>query len=177
MRVTGRLLVGFLRSRYGVALALAVVVVGILATTSLLAPPRQDASTGPPVDPIPTVHPTVGDDGEKAPPAPRLAALPGASPPERVARTFAATWLTGPREPAGWRDRLRPMMTAGLAEKFADADPASVPATALGGAATVTALNEYLAEAAVPTRRGQLKLRLLADGGRWLVDAVDWEPT
>ncbi|GGK11925.1 hypothetical protein GCM10010124_00680 [Pilimelia terevasa] len=170
----GQLAARLLRSRYGIAACLAAVVVGVLATTSFVAP-ADDLTPEPAVAPITTVHPSVGDDGESAPPTPTLAALPGASPPDAVARRFAAAWLSGARTPAGWQGRLGPLVTADLADRLADADPGSVPATALADGGGVTALGAELAEATVPTAAGLLRLRLRAADGRWLVDAVDWE--
>lgn len=176
MRVIGQLAARLLRSRYGVALGLAAVVAAILGTTSLLGRPGPDAAARTPLAPIPTADPTAGDDGLRTPRPPTLTRLAGAPAPEAAARQFATAWLSGADAPAGWRDRLAPHVTADLAGRLADADPASVPATTLGRDATTTALGTRLAEVTLPTAAGTLRLRLVPAGPRWQVDAVDWEP-
>ncbi|HEX5741525.1 MAG TPA: hypothetical protein VFY17_08245, partial [Pilimelia sp.] len=176
VRLIGQLAARLLRSRYGVALGLAAVVAAILGGASLLARADPDTAAPAPVAPIPTADPTAGDDGVRAAAPPTLTGIAGAPAPEAVARQFATAWLSGADAATGWQARLAPHVTDDLAARLADADPASVPATTLGRDATTTALGAQLAEVALPTAAGTLRLRLVAAAHRWQVDAVDWEP-
>ncbi|MFK3981700.1 hypothetical protein ACI2K4_15135 [Micromonospora sp. NPDC050397] len=178
-RALETLVTGILRSRLGVALALAVVVLGVVGAARLVSGISGDdpGLSGAPVEPIATVDPTTGNDGvlaTEAPPTPRTS--PGAPAPEEVARKFATAWLAHDGVPAEqWFDRLRPFSTAGLAERLSGVDPAGVPADRLTGKLEIVTRSEELVEVNVPVDAGTLRLELVAPQGRWLVDAVDWE--
>ncbi|MEV2241830.1 hypothetical protein [Micromonospora sp. NPDC049891] len=167
-----------LRSRLGVALGIAVLVLGVIGAARLVAGPTDPAAglSSRPADPITTVHPTTGDDGAiSTTTTPSPVTRPGQPAPELVAERFAAAWLGRPGQTIqGWHDALRPLSTAGLIEKLSGADPASVPAGAITGEVTLRPRGETFVEATVPLDGGQLRLELLAPDGRWLVDAVDW---
>ncbi|SDY12252.1 hypothetical protein SAMN05444365_101744 [Micromonospora pattaloongensis] len=175
----GFLVKGILRSRVGIALALAVIVLGVVGLARVLAGPNESSGllTGTPNDPLVTVTPTTGDDGlVSVPPPPSPTARPGTPPPETVARSFAAAWVDHRDVPAArWRDRLRPLSTAELAGKLAEVDPVSVPADEVSGEPALTPLAAGLVEVAIDLDSGTLRLRLIGPDGRWLVDGVDWE--
>lgn len=169
-----------LRSRLGVALALAVIILGIVATARFLAGPDAGGNgltTGDPV-PVTTVDPSVGDDGvlgTEPPPSPT--APPGQPGPEAVAKGFAAAWLAHDETTAEqWHAGLRPYATEALLEKLAGVDPTEVPADRLTGEPVLVPQAEGLVEVRLPVDSGELRLELVTrDGGRWLTDAVDWK--
>lgn len=169
-----------LRSRLGVAVALAVLVLGIVAGARLLAGPDAGGTavtTGDPV-PVTTVDPSVGDDGvlgTEPPPSP--AAPASGPPPEAVAKSFATAWLAHQGVTAEqWHAGLRPYSTEGLLAKLAGVDPTEVPADRLTGEPVLLPQTEGLIEVRLPVNSGELRLELVTgDGGRWLTDAVDWK--
>ncbi|WBB66036.1 hypothetical protein [Micromonospora sp. WMMD812] len=168
-----------LRSRLGIALALAVVVFGVIGAARLVAGPG-DPTLGlinRPSEPVTTVEPTAGDDGlvgTAAPPTP--VTRPGALSPERTADRFVTAWLGKPGMTAEqWRDGLRPLSTPELTAKLARAVPAAVPAGSVTDEATVRPRAANFVEVLVPLDSGRLRLEVVAPDGQWLVDAVDWE--
>ncbi|GIJ37614.1 hypothetical protein [Micromonospora andamanensis] len=167
-----------LRSRLGVALGIAVLVLGVVGAARLVAGPTDLTSglSNRPADPITTVHPTTGDDGAiSTTTTPSPVTRPGQAAPELVAERFVAAWLGRPGQTAeDWHDALRPLSTAGLTEKLAGADPTDVPAGAVTGDVTISPRGETFVEATIPLDGGHLRLELLGIDGRWLVDAVDW---
>ncbi|MEO3776257.1 hypothetical protein ABGB16_05235 [Micromonospora sp. B11E3] len=170
-----------LRSRLGVALAIAVLVLGVIGAARLVSGP-VDPGTGlssRPSQPITTVDPEAGDDGvvgSTAPPPPRTRA--GALTPEQTADRFTAAWLEGRGDSAEeWHAKLRPLSTPELTEKLSGADPAGVPAQRTTGEPSVRPRTEKFVEVLIPLDSGQLRLELVAPDGQWLVDAVDWERT
>ncbi|GAB3796626.1 hypothetical protein GCM10027605_04900 [Micromonospora zhanjiangensis] len=102
-----------LRSRIGVALGLAVVVLGIVGAARLYAGPTDPVVRARPPAPIATVDPEAGDDGViDAESTPTPSTSPGAAAPGTVAKAFATAWLLhrGSRPSSGtplWR-RIRP---------------------------------------------------------------------
>jgi hypothetical protein len=173
-----------LRSRVGVAIVLLVVVFGVIGVARVMSGPADDAGPylGAPDRPVSTVNPTEGDDGvvESAPGTdptaePVVTVDPGTPRPEDVARAFASAWLDQDATPKRWHAHLLPHMTPALAEKLDGVDPVIVPADRLTGPATVIPRGEQFLEVVFPVDTGKLRLRLVAPGGRWLVDGVDWE--
>jgi hypothetical protein len=174
------------RSRYGLALLLTVVVVSIVGSAQLLdAPADQEAVVLPPPPPPPaagspspsaTVDPSAGDDSvasSKAPPEP--VTRPGTAKPIDVARAFAQAWLHHRDVTAEeWHASLLPHSTPDLSEKLADTDPAGVPADRITGELALIPHGKAFVEVTVPVDAGQLRLRLIAPEGQWLVDGVDW---
>ncbi|MGK5743236.1 hypothetical protein [Micromonospora sp. URMC 103] len=173
------LLTRVLRSRLGIALALAVVVFGIVGAARLVAGPGDPTFglSNRPDEPITTVDPTTGDDGVIATPSPPAPITrPGDPTPEQVAERFVTAWLGDPGMSAEqWHAGLRPLSTPELTEKLTGAEPADVPARRVVDEATVRPRAETFVEVLVPLDTGQLRLELVAPDGRWLVDAVDWE--
>ncbi|QOC89968.1 hypothetical protein [Micromonospora craniellae] len=168
-----------LRSRLGVALGIAILVLGVVAAARLVSGPNDSTaglSNRPPA-PITTVHPTTGDDGAiSTTTTPSPVTRPGEPTPERVAERFATAWLGRPGQTADqWHQELRPFSTPALLDKLAGVDPAGVPAGELTDEVTVRPRSETFVEALVILDTGQLRLELVTPDGRWLVDAVDWE--
>lgn len=167
-----------LRSRLGVALVLAVLILGIVGATRLIAGPGETRSLlpGGAVPPITTTDAEAGDDGlnEVAEPTPWTS--PGAPKPAEVARSFAEAWLRHDGvEARQWHDGLRPYATGTLLDKLAGVDPAGVPADRITGDLSVRPVNDSLVEVVIPVDSGVLRLGLLAEQGRWRVDTVDWQ--
>ncbi|MGW4498649.1 hypothetical protein ACWENR_08525 [Micromonospora sp. NPDC004336] len=168
-----------LRSRLGIALALAVVVFGVIGAARLVSGPGDptDGLSNRPSRPITTVAPTAGDDGAfstGAPPSP--VTRPGEPTPQETAERFVAAWLGKPDITADqWQEALRPLSTPALTEKLAGVDPAGVPASQVTGEVTLQPRTENFVEVLIPLDTGRLRLELVAPDGRWLVDVVDWE--
>ncbi|WP_432901198.1 hypothetical protein ACQP1S_29815 [Micromonospora matsumotoense] len=168
-----------IRSRLGIALGIAVLVLGVISTARLVGGP-SDLTAGlssRPREPITTVDPEAGDDGVIATPAPESPRTrPGELTPEQTATRFTTAWLGGGTATAEqWQASLRPLSTPELTEKLSGAEPAGVPAEKVTGTATLRPRTAVFAEVLVPLESGQLRLELVAPDGRWLVDAVDWE--
>ncbi|RIV31623.1 hypothetical protein [Micromonospora radicis] len=173
------LLTRLLRSRLGVAVGIAVLVLGVVGAARLVAGP-EDPTVGlsnRPAEPITTVHPTTGDDGAiSTTTTPSPVTRAGEATPEQVAERFVAAWLGRPGQTAeSWRDELRPLSTDALVDKLAGADPVSVPASEVTDEVSVRPRSETFVEALIALDTGRLRLELVAPDGRWLVDAVDWE--
>lgn len=168
-----------LRSRLGVALGIAILVLGIIGAGRLVSgPANQDAGlSNRPTRPITTVDPTSGDDGvisQAAPPSP--VTRPGTPTPEKIVDRFVGAWLGGKGMTSDeWLSSIRPLATPLLIEKLNGADPTSVPAERTTGPSTLRPRTESFVEAVVPLDTGRLRLELVASDGRWLVDVVDWE--
>jgi hypothetical protein len=168
-----------LRSRLGIALALAVVIAGLVGAARLVSGPggSDPGLAAAPVSPITTVDPHVGDDGAIATQPPGTPSLsPGAARPEAVARSFTTAYLAH-RDTAAeqWLAALRPFSTDGLTAKLTGVDPASVPIDRRTGDPTMIVRSAELVEVTVPVDAGRLLLQLVLVDGRWLVDVLDWE--
>lgn len=167
-----------LRSRIGVALGLAVVILGIVGAARFLSGPNDDLTVQTqPTAPIETIDPEAGDDGvTEADSTPTPSTRPGAAAPSAVAKSFAVAWLKHQGVSAEqWHATLVPHATKALAEKLSGVDPAGVPANEMTGDPTVEPRSSSLVEVTVPMDAGRLRLQLVAPDGRWLVDGVDWE--
>jgi hypothetical protein len=164
--------------RYGISLGLVVVVIVVIVvartgdhSTGSLVQHGTDGGLVPSTSPIP-------DDGVASVPAPQPPSTsPGSATPQTVATKFATAWLrhTGVTA-AAWRASLAALSTERLDGELADADPQTVPADRITGPVALTDHAASFVEADVPTDAGTLTLSLLATGGRWQVDAIDWEP-
>ncbi|MEH0969798.1 hypothetical protein V6U77_01465 [Micromonospora sp. CPCC 205546] len=168
-----------LRSRFGIAIGIAVLVFGVIGAARLVSGPGDPTSglSNRPNRPITTVDPTAGDDGAfstGAPPSP--VTRPNELTPEQTAERFVAAWLGKPGITAQrWQEGLRPLSTPALTDKLAGVDPSGVPAGQVDGDVTLQPRTENFVEVLVPLDTGRLRLELVAPDGRWLVDAVDWE--
>ena len=174
-----------LRSRVGVAVVLLVVVFGVIGVARAVGGPDSGSEVyTAPERPVATVEPTAGDDGvvESAPGTdptaePVVTVKPGTPAPLDVANAFAAAWLDRDATPERWYAGLLPHATADLAERLAGVDPSGVPAERTTGPANIIPRGEQFLEMVYPLDVGNLRLRLVAPDGRWLVDGVDWERT
>jgi hypothetical protein len=171
-----------LGTRYVIALLLAVLVVGVVATTRFLTGSTHSTVV---VESQPTVStdaaPTgsadaADDDSVASQDTPQPSTSPGALSPETVATRFTAAWLhhtglTGDQ----WRAGLKPYATEALMTELKDTDPAGVPAERVVGTVQVINRDGDRVDVAIPLDSGRLSLRLFATNGRWFVDGVDWE--
>ncbi len=106
-----------LGTRYGMALLLALLVLGVVGITRAVA------------------GSTAGNDSLVTPdsPAPPVTS-PGAAPPEKVAADFTRAWLTHEGVTAEqWRSSFATFATATLRDSLKDTDPAGVPAQRMTG--------------------------------------------
>ena len=177
-RAMQTLATGLFRSRWIVAVALAVMVVAIVALARLLAGPAPDRVLDAGDVPAPSISVDPhGDDSVTStdpPPAPKVS--PGTARPEAVAYAFASAWADHNDVSAKeWRNRLLPHVTEDLADRIGDTDPESIPADRVTGEPALTPLGDKLVEVKVATDAGELNLHLVAPDGRWLVDTVGWK--
>jgi hypothetical protein len=175
-----RSLTGLFRSRWGVALVIAVLVLAIVGIGRIFsdgtaaAPITDRVSTGPTA----SIDPSHDDDGvivdDDPPPSPTTS--PGSAEPEAVAYAFAAAWVDHKNVSAkAWHNGLVPNATKDLADELNGVDPADVPADKVAGRPTLVPIGDGLVNAVVTVDSGKLTLQLVAPDGRWLVDDVDWE--
>lgn len=179
-RAIEQLLTRMLRSRVGLALVIALLVLGVVGTARLVveADAGESAPLGTPAGPIVTREPQPhDDDGALAtgpPPSPVTSA--GQPTPAKVAERFAAAWLNPDESAAAqWREKLQPLSTEELSAKLAATDPAAVPAARITGAPVVIPRAANFVEARIPMDTGTLRLELVSVDGGWQVDAIDWE--
>ncbi|GAA3344362.1 hypothetical protein GCM10020358_47300 [Amorphoplanes nipponensis] len=179
-RLLERSLTGLFRSRWGVALVIAVLVLAIVGVGrifsdgSTASPLTERVSTGPTA----TVDPSHDDDGvivnDEPPPEPTTS--PGSAEPEAVAYAFAAAWVDHKNVSAKtWHNGLVPNATEDLADELNGVDPADVPADRVLGRPQLVPIGDGLVNAVVTVDSGKLTLRMVAPQGRWLVDGVDWD--
>jgi hypothetical protein len=167
-----------LRSRIGIALGLAVVILGIVGAARVFSGTTDPVVRPQPAAPIETLAPEAGDDDglSSAESTPTPSTRPGAAAPAAVAKAFATAWLVHRGiSSEQWHAALVPHSTNALAEKLTGVDPAGVPADEMTGEPVVEPKTTTLVEVTVPMNAGRLRLQLVAPDGRWLVDAVDWE--
>src|SRR3954452_1329319 len=176
-----RRLLRLLGNRYGISAALVVVVLVIVVAAKGFSgggPRPWTGSNGgePRASARVSFEP---DDGEDTP-APALApsVSPGAADPSAVALDFAKAWLHHQGvNAADWLAGLSGYATADLREQLTGVDPEGVPASTITGDAALVPHDVGYAVVVIPVDSGQLTLRLVGTGGRWLVDGVDWGRT
>jgi hypothetical protein len=170
---------GLLRSRVGVAVVLAIIVLGVVGAGKLLSDSAgaEPALNGAPDQPIVSVSTTIANDGLASPePTPSPKISPGTAVPATVAVAFGRAWVKHRDVTAEeWYAGLLPHCTETLAKKLAGVDPAGVPADRLTGEPTLIPYADQIMEATIRVDSGILRLRMTAVEGRWLVDGVDWE--
>lgn len=173
---------GLLRSRTGVALVLAAIVIlsvgvarlfGDNATNNNWAPDALAGQSGAALATGRTYGP---DDGVvSAVPTVTPSVAQGAAPPAQVAQAFAESWLEKARSAKTWLDALRPHCTQQLMDQLKDVDPSTVPASRVAGDITVMVFSESAVQVTIPLDSGHLVLRLVGPNGHWFVDGVDWD--
>ncbi|PRY28906.1 hypothetical protein [Pseudosporangium ferrugineum] len=180
-RIVERGLTRLFRSRWGVALVIAVLVLAVVGVGRIF----SDGGNGSrqlldPVSPAPTVSvdPSHDDDGvivdDDPPPSPKV--KPGTASPEAVAYAFASAWVDHKNVSAKvWHDGILPNSTKDLADELNGVDPADVPADRVVGRPAIVPVGDGLVNAVVTVDSGKVTLQLVAPDGKWLVDGVDWE--
>jgi hypothetical protein len=148
----------------------AVVIVSRLVGSSAPIP----GSFGQPHFEVPTVGPSAGDDGQTAETA---SAAVDHEQIRAAASTFTEIWLRRSLSADAWHAALAPLCTQTLAQSLTGVDPSGVPATRMVGEPTVTLRSDVYALVTVPVDSGTVELGLLTQGGRWLVDTLDWQRT
>lgn len=164
------------RPRTAVALGLLLVVALVVLVGKLIGG-TAPLSTPDGSSRLSTVDPTTGDDGvADVSASPSLKQPTTGQPALGVATSFAEQWINTDRSAAAWRAALKPLSTKTLTSELELADPATVPAKRITGAAVTQVHAEASVDIVFPTDAGKLRLRLVfvADG-RWLVDGIDWE--
>ena len=166
------------RSRWGVALVLAVLVLAVVGIGRLFhgAAAEPPLTSGSPAAVI-SADPSDDDTVISAEPPPSPATFPGAAEPEAVAYAFASAWVDHNVSAQKWHDGIRPNATQRLADELNNVDPASVPADRLIGRPSLVPVGENLVNAVVTTDSGKLTLKLVAPDEHWLVDGIDWDPS
>lgn len=166
------------RSRWGVALVLAVLVLAVVGIGRLFhgAAAEPPLTSGSPAAVI-SADPSDDDTVISAEPPPSPATFPGAAEPEAVAYAFASAWVDHNVSAQKWHDGIRPNATPRLADELNNVDPASVPADRLIGRPSLVPAGENLVNAVVTTDSGKLTLKLVAPDEHWLVDGIDWDPS
>jgi hypothetical protein len=178
--MAGRLLSALpVRPRTAIALGLLVVVGLVVLVGKLIggAPPltTPDGSSG-----LSTVDPSTGNDGVvDLNPSPSIKQPTNGQPALAVATSFAQQWINKNRSAQAWRAALQPFSTKALTTELEQADPESVPAQRITGAAITVVNAETSVDIVFPTDAGKLRLRLVfvpgTPEGHWLVDGIDWE--
>jgi hypothetical protein len=167
-----RSLLGRVGGRVGVALVLIVLIAGVLAIAKLAGGRTGRTTTPRLAGPTSTVNPTAGDDAE-------IATTPTAFADDTVvknaATAFVSAWLKRDRSPSAWHAALVPLSTAALGQSLDGVDPIGVPATRTTGPPTLVRRTEAFAQVSISVDTGTVVLDLLNQGGRWLVDGVDWD--
>lgn len=179
-RTVERVLGRALRSRWGLAVVIAVLVLGVVGVGRVFAggdtrPELMDTSS-----PAPVISADPKDDDSiiLSEPSPTIRTRPGTAAPEAVAYAFASAWVHHRGVSAQkWYDALLPHATQDLAGTLDGVDPDAVPADRIIGRPRLQPVGDGLAEAVVTADTGELKLRLIAPDGHWLVDGIDWEPS
>jgi hypothetical protein len=168
------------RSRWGIALVLAVLVLAIVGVGRLVkgdSGERPLTSTQSPAPAI-SVNPSDDDSVISTAPPPSPTRFPGAAEPEAVAYAFASAWVDHQNvSKKTWHDGIVPNATKRLADKLDNTDPADVPADRLLGRPSLVPTGDGLVNAIVATDAGKLTLRLVAPDKHWLVDGIDWDPS
>jgi hypothetical protein len=167
------------RSRWGVALVIAVLVLAVVGVGRLLSGGSNMASPVVSVgSPAPAISANPSDDDSiiSAEPPPSPTANPGMAEPEAVAYAFAAAWVDHKNVSAKtWHDGILPNATKSLSDELNNVDPADVPASKVVGRPSLVPVGTGLVSAVVTTDSGKLTLRLVAPDKHWLVDGIDWE--
>jgi hypothetical protein len=174
-----RRVLGLLGNRYGGALVLLALIAMVVTIGKVSAGPQTPHSNfGADVPATPTVS-EIPDDGVGSfPPPPSPSTSPGAPIPAKVATDFTHAWLASTGvTPRQWRLAVGKYATPTLSAKFANTDPADVPAASITGKLTVIDRAPSYVDITVPLDTGTLSLRLIATNGQWLVDGVDWQRT
>lgn len=168
------------RSRWGVAIILAVIVLAVVGLGRLLSggdsssPPLGAGSPAPAV----SVDPKDDDSVIDTAPPPSPTTSKGRAQPEAVAYAFASAWVDHQNVSSKtWRDRLLPNSTKKLGDELEGVDPAGVPADRVLGRPSLVPVGASVVNAVVTMDTGKLSLRMISPEGHWVVDGIDWDAT
>lgn len=177
-RLLERGLTGIFRSRLGIAIVIAAIVLAVVGIGRLFSDGEATTPTGYSNGaPTISVDPSDYDSVLSSDPPPTPKTFPGGAKPEAVAYAFASAWVDHDGISAErWLSRLQPNATRDLVEQLRNVDPAGVPASRVIGRPTLATVNPTLVNASVAMDSGKLTLRLVAPEGKWLADGIDWEP-
>jgi hypothetical protein len=167
------------RSRWGVALVLALLVLAVVGIGRLFNGDNAQRPLTSAGSPAPAISVNSSDDDSviSAGPPPSPTRFPGAAEPEAVAYAFASAWVDHHNvSKKAWHDGIVPNATKRLADELNNTDPADVPADRLLGRPSLVPTGDGLVNAIVTTDAGKLSLRLVAPDKHWLVDGIDWDP-
>jgi hypothetical protein len=169
---------GIFRSRWGIAVVIAVLVLAIVGIGRVFSDGKSVANpvvnTGSPAPTI-SVDPDDDDSELSVEPPPAPTANPGMEEPEAVAYAFASAWVDHKNVSAKtWHDGIMPNATTSLSSELNNVDPADVPASKVIGRPSLVPVGAGLASAVINTDAGTLTLRLVAPDKHWLVDGIDW---
>jgi hypothetical protein len=166
------------RSRWGIALIIAILILAIVGVGRLFHGAGSDqplVSTGSPAPAI-SADPDDDDSVISAAPPPTPTTSPGGAQPEAVAYAFASAWVDHKNVSVkAWHDGIMPNATKRLADQLDNVDPADVPADRLLGRPSLAPVGDGLVDAIITADSGKLTLRLVAPDGHWLVDGIDWD--
>jgi hypothetical protein len=166
------------RSRWGIAVVIAVLVLGVVGVGRIVTggADRDPLLNNPTPAPTVSIDPKNDDSIIVSEPPVSPSTSPGTAAPEAVAYAFASAWVDHRGVSAKkWYDGLLPHASKDLAGKLSGVDPAGVPADRIVGRPVLVPVGDGLIDAVVTVDNGKLRLRLVAPDGRWLVDGVDWE--
>jgi hypothetical protein len=170
---------GIFRSRWGVAVIIAVLILAIVGVGRVFSDGKKAVNpvvnTGSPAPTI-SVDPDDDDSALSTDPPPAPTANPGTEEPEAVAYAFASAWVDHKNVSAKtWHDGIMPNATQNLSDELNDVDPADVPASKVIGRPHLVPVGAGLVSAVITTDAGTLTLRLVAPDKHWLVDGIDWD--
>jgi hypothetical protein len=168
------------RSRWGIAVILAVLVLAVLGVGRLFNGAGSEPALTTPISPGPaiSVDPSDDDSVVSTDPPPSPSTFPGAAQPEAVAYAFASAWVDHTNvSKKTWFDGILPNATQRLAGDLDNTDPADVPASRVLGRPTLIPVGVGLVNAVVACDSGKLTLKLVAPDKHWLVDGIDWDPS
>lgn len=166
------------RSRWGIAIVLGILVLAIVGVGRIFANGQERTPLLDSASPAPmlSVDPKAEDGIVNSEPPPTIRTSPGTAAPEAVAYAFASAWVDHRGMSAQkWYGGLLPHATENLAGELKGVQPEAVPADRITGRPRLAALGDGLVDAVVTADTGQLRLRLVAPNGHWLVDSIDWE--
>jgi hypothetical protein len=163
------------RPRTALALGLLLVVALVVAFGKLIGGQEKPLSSPDGTTPLSTVDPSSGNDSVvDLVPTPTLGDARSADV-LTIANNFAALWINHDRPAKAWRDSLVPLCTKTLAGELSGVDPASVPADRITGPASLEVHADATVDVIIPIDAGKLRLRMVAQQNKWLVDGIDWE--
>ncbi|HEX6873718.1 MAG TPA: hypothetical protein VF163_21675 [Micromonosporaceae bacterium] len=157
--------------RGGTALGLIVLVLAVVALARLAGGAESPTYLPAPQTTI-TVNPSAGDDSVAGPAPTRFV---DDTAVVAAAKAFTTAWLRRDLDAEAWLAGLSDHATESLLDTLAGVDPSGVPATRMLAQPSVIRRTSLFAEVSVRIDTGTLRLALIKEGNRWLVNGVDWD--